>query len=517
MIRKHSQRLSTETTDGDAKLKSSEPKRCSIVSKSLRTLGQVSLLYSHPEARLTQLAHVNESTGRSSNREKLLESGTVQLVRANALNTVYLKIGSLTWPLLRRMRWQQIGTDFVFRVPSDGHWKLELVGCDESGIVQLNLVLTSILHRQQDVPSFEHVAPIEVATTFETCSSKNAANIERPNVRAATAISSLESLLSNPETAQESHLDMPKHIPQDLECPARAIQSSRHLHGPNSPNPLIRSFRNGDLHADFIINHCEENEESSTVAFSEMPILSTCDSELSKHIEDSVTNSDQMCDEILSSSGTLSCLTKDTWQNLYTPPQTPIKADPSVDKIGMPETLSDLFQGHVMQSPYTEIPCQSGPGRPVFTTDILKVDISEEEWDLIVDDLDAKNKSLLRNLTSVPVSHQERTAMTMTTSVSRGRTPGLLGWTGDCIYQTAHMLAFTLRKLKGASETNELCPDSDMPNLVTGSRSEDLDDLEEDLDGAHLHDLVHLGRSLYRAAGTIHRSLVATRTNAERN
>lgn len=92
-----------------------------IMSLSLRGLGELELLASESTAKMVHF-HIAEI---GPVKEQLLGSGIIQLIRAVSINTVFLKMGRITHPLLPRTRTWRIGNCFIFPVVTS-FWRLEL-------------------------------------------------------------------------------------------------------------------------------------------------------------------------------------------------------------------------------------------------------------------------------------------------------------------------------------------------------------------------------------------------------
>lgn len=82
--------------------------------------------------RAAKMTHFTVSKG-SPTKERLLGSGAVTLVKADSINTIFLKIGNISHPLLPRSKcWRVNNTCFVIPVVKS-FWRLDLLYDDSAG------------------------------------------------------------------------------------------------------------------------------------------------------------------------------------------------------------------------------------------------------------------------------------------------------------------------------------------------------------------------------------------------
>ncbi len=129
---------------------------CNSSMKAPATLASVSPnldnLYSHDTAKLIFFCANTTKDMLLKQNDILLGSGALVLLRAQYLDTVFLKCGTITYPILPSLKCWRVDDRFVFPVPSGGYWRIEVVSADQKPVCELERVLSMLLRFQTGVP-----------------------------------------------------------------------------------------------------------------------------------------------------------------------------------------------------------------------------------------------------------------------------------------------------------------------------------------------------------------------------
>lgn len=459
-----------------------------IKSVSLKGLGHLRLHFSYESAKMI---HFDMSPSNAyPTKERLLGSGFVQLVEASSINTVFLKVGTVTHPILPRSKCWRVGKCFIFPVVRS-FWRLELIHDDGTAADDFAMQLAAFTRFDKDplpfnrnlflidragnlswnMPRAQSSKPreaVQFTDSFVTASAKDPMIVTSCWPR----LSRMEDLISPMSLETES--DCSRHSLSSVSIPDEVVDDPEHevnvaFIQPSTTTAIVVSqaiMTKGEDQAS------EEVHELEGTILLKSPELKTESQQYSGYL---AGEPQQLVADVDTQNPSLkeSCTPRGTLQ--------------------APSRLMNLFRTNVENHSIDFLRAKS-------LKMCLGDEVDDDDWNILVDELDLRNQSIARRL-SAPVRIATRGPPAMEDRCNK-RGAGLLYWTGEVLYSAAHSLSLVLQS-RQAVDTGTKNVSSPYPKY----RSILIDDaLDDDLDAAFNGDVSHLCECLWRSVCTIGRA-----------